>query len=172
MPGLQSIKTAAAPIIAHNPPSIAAIATIPVTPNPPSDLLAQFALEKLQIVPDDKVNGNLNGNLNEINEIVGNEDEDDGGDVVTDLEVIGGMAKGLGKPKKSNPHSVSRHVANKLHEVISTWYPNSSGKITAGKLTGMFLQNHDEDKVMKYLSRQDRLKKKIDAFVKLLSSSE
>eukprot|EP00483_Globobulimina_turgida_P005498 UN05508 len=156
MSGLQAIKTAAAPIVANKPPSIA---TIPVTPNPPCDLLAQFALEKLQIVPDDKVNGTLN--------------EEEGGDVVADLEVIGGLPKGgLGKATKSNPHNVTKHVANKLYEVISTWYPNTSGKITAGKLTGMFLLNHDEDKVMKYLSRQDRLKKKIDAFIKLLSSSE
>eukprot|EP01083_Nonionella_stella_P318023 1160454_1 len=66
--------------------------------------------------------------------------------------------------KKSNPHNVSKHYANKLHEVISTWYPQQ-----AGKLTGMFLQNHDEEKVIKYLGRQDRLRKKIDAFASLLA---
>eukprot|EP01083_Nonionella_stella_P188626 695742_1 len=66
--------------------------------------------------------------------------------------------------KKFNPHNVSKHYANKLHEVISTWYPQQ-----AGKLTGMFLQNHDEEKVIKYLGRQDRLRKKIDAFASLLA---
>eukprot|EP01084_Bolivina_argentea_P254776 428389_1 len=52
----------------------------------------------------------------------------------------------------------------KLHELISTWYPQQ-----ADKLMAMFLQNHDEEHVIKYLGRQDRLRQKIDGFVDLLS---
>ena len=68
--------------------------------------------------------------------------------------------------KTSNPHHVSKDYANKLHAVIKGWYPDK-----AGKLTGMFLQNHDQDKVVKYLGRPEKLRKKIDTFVKLLSTS-
>ena len=67
------------------------------------------------------------------------------------------------KPQTSNPHSVSKEYANALHNLIKQWYPNK-----AGKLTGMFLQNHDQDKVIKYLGRTERLHQKIDKFAKLL----
>lgn len=82
---------------------------------------------------------------------------------LADVNKIGDM-KPM-QPKQSNPHCVPKEVANKLHAVISGWYPNQ-----AGKLTGMFLQNHDTERVVKYLAKQDRLKKKIDTFSNLLSN--
>eukprot|EP01083_Nonionella_stella_P153560 493568_1 len=66
---------------------------------------------------------------------------------------------------KVNPHNVSEECANQLYQVIHMWYPKQSPK-----LTGMFLANHDEQRVKKYLNSQDRLRKKIDTFAKLLSN--
>merc|ERR1719361_1695958 len=65
--------------------------------------------------------------------------------------------------KAVNPNAVTKSTANALHSLICKWYPDQ-----AGKLTGMFLQNHDEEKVAKYLKREDRLKNKIVTFVRLL----
>jgi len=45
---------------------------------------------------------------------------------------------------------VSKSNANQLHSVIKQWYP-----LQAGKLMGMFLQNHNEEKVAKYLRRPE-----------------
>eukprot|EP01084_Bolivina_argentea_P299193 515702_1 len=70
------------------------------------------------------------------------------------------VGENTNKPQKSNPHNVPKHLTDKLYELISIWYPNTNGKITPGKLTGMFLQNHDEDRVKTYLLKQDKLKKK------------
>merc|ERR1712154_27727 len=66
---------------------------------------------------------------------------------LADVNKIGDM-KPM-QPKQSNPHCVPKQ---------------------AGKLTGMFLQNHDTERVVKYLAKQDRLKKKIDTFSNLLSN--
>jgi len=67
--------------------------------------------------------------------------------------------------KESNPHHVDKKTANLLHQTISEWYPKQ-----AGKLTGMFLQNHDQARVAKYLKAKDRLKLKIGKFAELLSN--
>jgi len=61
---------------------------------------------------------------------------------------------------------VSKSNANQLHSVIKQWYP-----LQAGKLMGMFLQNHNEEKVAKYLRRPERLKRKISTFAALLDTA-
>ena len=66
--------------------------------------------------------------------------------------------------KESNPHNVDKTTCNKLHQTISEWYPKQ-----AGKLTGMFLQNHNQERVIKYLQNEERLKNKIATFAELLS---
>jgi len=76
---------------------------------------------------------------------------------------IGDIAK-MGR-KESNPHKVDKQTANLLHQTITEWYPKQ-----AGKLTGMFLQNHDQARVAKYLKAKDRLKLKIGKFAELLSN--
>lgn len=72
----------------------------------------------------------------------------------------------LEKGKKANPNSVSMSYGNQLHAAILQWYPSQ-----AGKLTGMFLQNHDEEKVIKYLRRPNRLRTKIGTFARLLDTA-
>ena len=80
---------------------------------------------------------------------------------------VNGTTKSFDSLKVPNPHSVSKLVSNELYAAISHWYPNR-----AGKLTGMFLQTHNEEKVKKYLTRRSRLRHKMDQFVQLLETTE
>eukprot|EP01084_Bolivina_argentea_P190731 327670_1 len=57
------------------------------------------------------------------------------------------------------------NTAEMLYEIIQSWYPKK-----AGNLTGMFVYNHDEFMILRYVNRKDRLKKKIDRLMQLLVS--
>merc|ERR1712087_725174 len=98
-------------------------------------------------------------NLNIVKDV--NEEKKDLEDITT--EKVGDVAKM--QRKESNPLGVDKATANLLHQTISEWYPK-----LAGKLTGMFLQNHDQDRTTKYLQRTEKLKKKIATFAELLSN--
>eukprot|EP01083_Nonionella_stella_P259612 886203_1 len=100
---------------------------------------------------------NANNNNDNESKMVENHNES------SDKKQIEGVV--LPDTSKVNPYNVSEEYANQLYQVIHTWYPKQSPK-----LTGMFLANHDEQRVKKYLSSQDRLRKKIDTFAKLLSN--
>ena len=76
-------------------------------------------------------------------------------------------AGGFDHKMAENPKSVSRELSNQLHDAIKQWYPHR-----AGKLTGMFLQGHDEEKVAKYLRRPDKLRNKIATFDRLLDTAD
>merc|ERR1719242_648555 len=89
---------------------------------------------------------------------------DDKKDVSEEINDVGNVAKM--QRKESNPHNVDKATANKLHQTITEWYPKQ-----AGKLTGMFLQNHDQNRVTKYLERKEKLKQKIATFAELLSKN-
>ena len=88
---------------------------------------------------------------------------------VSDVRLLSECSNGGGgaiPQMMANPHSVSKSYANQLHAAIMQWYPSQ-----AGKLTGMFLQNHDEEKVTKYLRRPNRLRTKIGTFARLLDTA-
>eukprot|EP00484_Ammonia_sp_Unknown_P010336 CAMPEP_0197073536 /NCGR_PEP_ID=MMETSP1384-20130603/210655_1 /TAXON_ID=29189 /ORGANISM="Ammonia sp." /LENGTH=891 /DNA_ID=CAMNT_0042512373 /DNA_START=2767 /DNA_END=5442 /DNA_ORIENTATION=- len=126
------------------------------------------ALKKLNIVPDNKPvdenknNGNVNSGASNF-EAAAASSTASASDMNAATSAIGQMQKM--EAKTSNPHHVSKDLANRLHSVIHEWYPKK-----AGKLTGMFLQNHDQEKVIRYLGRPERLKKRIDTFVSLLEN--
>merc|ERR1712157_526055 len=120
--------TANATFAATNiPPVVAVNNTATITTEKGNDIPSiETAVKSLQIV--DETGGDDDKKMETTNDAIPDMNKD-----------------GLGSRKSSNPHHVSKNYANKLHEVISNWYPKQ-----AGKLTGMFLQNHDQDKVVKY----------------------
>jgi len=63
--------------------------------------------------------------------------------------------------------AVSKKTANQLFSVIKGWYPEQ-----AGKLAGMLMANHTEKAVAKYLRHEDRLRDKMEHYLKLLSTTQ
>ena len=66
-----------------------------------------------------------------------------------------------------NPNSVSKKIVHFLHNDIKKWYPHR-----AVKLTKMFLERHDEEEVIRYLRRPDRLRNKLGLFDRLLDTED